>query len=734
MYQSKHTVVERITDTLEKNYMPYAMSVIVSRAIPEIDGFKPSHRKLLYTMYKMGLLGNQRTKSANVVGQTMKLNPHGDAAIYETMVRLTRGNASLLHPYVDSKGNFGKQYSRDMQYAASRYTEVKLDSLCQELFQSMDKGVVDFVPNYDGTLEEPQLLPCTFPSILVNANQGIAVGMASYICPFNLAEICDATVAYLENPQQSLQKVLLGPDFPGGGDWIVDDKEWNKIYETGKGSIRLRARYRVDAKQHIIEVYEIPYSTSVESILDALADLIKAGKIKEISDVRDETDLSGLKLTLELKRSADPDALMQRLFLLTPLESNVSCNFNLLIEGQPRVLGIPAILGEWLRFRRACLRRETQFDLDKKRAKQHLLRGLSSILLDIDRAIAIIRETETEAEVVPNLCTAFQLDAKQAEYIAEIKLRHLNREYLLKRTADLTRLQEEIQMLEDRLSHPEQIDALIVETLKRVRDEYGQPRRTRIIKGEKIQEICADDLIEDYNLKCFLTQHGYCKKIPLTSLRSAGELKLKEEDVILQEVECSNRSELLLFSNRSTVYKLFAHEVKDCKPSELGEFLPGVLGLDAGENIVWIQPAGDYTGSLLFIYANGKVSRVPLEAYQTKTRRKKLVGAYSDKSDLVGIFFLPSGEETRFFLCSSLNKALIFSSAQIPEKATRSNQGIQVMASKRNSTVVRCAPVEGLGLKKPEYYQTRSLPAIGYYLKDDAFEQTQLSLQDTTED
>lgn len=730
MHQTKHTVVERITETLEKNYMPYAMSVIVSRAIPEIDGFKPSHRKLLYTMFKMGLLHGGRTKSANVVGQTMKLNPHGDAAIYETLVRLTRGNASLLHPYIDSKGNFGKQYSRDMQYAASRYTEVKLDAICEELFRSIDKDVVEFGPNYDGTLQEPTLLPATYPSVLVNANQGIAVGMASNICPFNLREICEATIAYMEDPGRDLRDIVLGPDFPGGGELIVNEAEWEKIYETGRGSVKLRARYRVDKKQNVIEVYEIPYSTTVEAIIDNLADLVKGGKAKEISDVRDETDLNGLKLTIELKRSADPEALMQRLFLQTPLQSTFSCNFNLLIEGHPRVLGVKQIIGEWLSFRRGCVRRETAFDLGRKEERLHLLRGLEAILLDIDRAIRIIRETEKEEEVIPNLCAGFQIDVLQAEYVAEIKLRNLNREYLLKRTADREGLEKDIKKLKKGLEHQELLDQEIISSLRRVMEKFGQDRRTQLVEAHEVEELTREDLIEDYNLKLFLTREGYLKKLPLTSLRSAGELKTKEGDEIVQEAETTNRAELLIFTDRATVYKCFACELKDCRPSELGEYLPGVLEMEEGETPVFLQLAGEYQGSLLFAFENGKVARVPLEAYKTKTKRKKLIGAYSDKSPLVGMAYLAEGEERRFFLSSSIGKALVFDSSQLTLKTTRSTQGVQVMTSKRGSTVVRFLELEEAGLPDPDYYRTSRIPAIGFLLKKKETNTRQLGIED----
>ena len=726
MQKVKHTVVEKISDTLEKNYMPYAMSVIVSRAIPEIDGFKPSHRKLLYTMYKMGLLSGSRTKSANVVGQTMKLNPHGDAAIYETMVRLTRGNASLLHPYVDSKGNFGKQYSRDMQFAASRYTEVKLDKICTELFRAIDKDVVTFTPNYDATMQEPTLLPATFPSVLVNANQGIAVGMASNICPFNLREVCSATIAYIKNPDCVIEKYIKGPDFPGGGEFIVDREELAKVFDSGRGTLRLRARYRVDLKNRLIEIYEIPYSTTVEAVLDNLAELVKAGKAKEISDVRDETDLNGLKLTIELKRAAEPEALMNRLFKQTSLQANFACNFNVLIDGRPRVLGVKQLIGEWLNFRRTCVRRETAFDLQEKQAKLHLLEGLNTIMLDIDKAIRIIRETENETDVIPNLCRGFAIDAVQAEYIAEIKLRNLNREYLLKRTADRSELTEEIAQLQNRLASTSLLDVEIIRTLQQVAEKYGQDRRTVLIDAGEITEITGEDLIEDYRLKYFLTAHGYLKKLPLTSLRSAGELKIKDEDEIISEIEAGNRDEIMVFTDQANVYKISGHEIKDCKPSELGEYLPGLLDFAPEEKVIYLHVPGEYVGDFMFAFANGKVARVPVSAYKTKTKRRKLVAAYSDKSPLVGIEFAP--ENKSYVLISNLSKVLIFDSEQIPAKVTRNNQGVQVMSAKRNSVVNKFSTPEAAGIQDSPYYRTKNLPAIGYYLKEDMVKNRQMTI------
>ena len=677
-------------------------------------------------MYKMGLLSGSRTKSANVVGQTMKLNPHGDAAIYETMVRLTRGNASLLHPYVDSKGNFGKQYSRDMQFAASRYTEVKLDKICTELFRAIDKDVVTFTPNYDATMQEPTLLPATFPSVLVNANQGIAVGMASNICPFNLREVCSATIAYIKNPDCVIEKYIKGPDFPGGGEFIVDREELAKVFDSGRGTLRLRARYRVDLKNRLIEIYEIPYSTTVEAVLDNLAELVKAGKAKEISDVRDETDLNGLKLTIELKRAAEPEALMNRLFKQTSLQANFACNFNVLIDGRPRVLGVKQLIGEWLNFRRTCVRRETAFDLQEKQAKLHLLEGLNTIMLDIDKAIRIIRETENETDVIPNLCRGFAIDAVQAEYIAEIKLRNLNREYLLKRTADRSELTEEIAQLQNRLASTSLLDAEIIRTLQQVAEKYGQDRRTVLIDAGEITEITGEDLIEDYRLKYFLTAHGYLKKLPLTSLRSAGELKIKDEDEIISEIEAGNRDEIMVFTDQANVYKISGHEIKDCKPSELGEYLPGLLDFDPEEKVIYLHVPGEYVGDFMFAFANGKVARVPVSAYKTKTKRRKLVAAYSDKSPLVGIEFAP--ENKSYVLISNLSKVLIFDSEQIPAKVTRNNQGVQVMSAKRNSVVNKFSTPEAAGIQDSPYYRTKNLPAIGYYLKEDMVKNRQMTI------
>ena len=626
-----------ITETLEQNYMPYAMSVIVSRAIPEIDGFKPSHRKLLYTMYKMGLLGGNRTKSANVVGQTMKLNPHGDQAIYETMVRLTRGNGALLHPYVDSKGNFGRQYSRDMAYAASRYTEVRLDKLCDEIFRGLDKNSVDFMDNYDGTIQEPMLLPASFPSILVNSNQGIAVGMASNICSFNLNEVCQAAIAYIRDPGFRLIDILPAPDFSTGAEIIYNPHEMEQILQSGRGSIKLRGTYEVDRKNGFIEIKQIPYTTTVEAIIDDITELVKSGKIKEINDVRDETDLDGLKLTIDYKKSVDPDALMQKIFRYTSLQTTFPCNFNILVNGTPRVLGVKAILGEWLSWRRTCVRRETVFDLDKKLERLHLLHGLEKILLDIDKAVRIVRETEKEADVIPNLMSGFDIDAVQAEFVAEIRLRQLNRQYILQRTADIKTLVDDIADLQETLEKRERIDRLIIKQLETVAKKFGAPRLTRLVHQDDIEVLTDHQMIEDFRLRLFLTEHGYLKKLALTSLRSAGELKTKEDDQIVQELEGKNKSDLLLFSDRGNVYKIKCFELKDHKPSDLGEYTPNLLGLEEGERIVFIHLTEDYAGWMLYGFANGKLAKVPMAAYETKTNRKKLVNAYSVSSPLVAM-------------------------------------------------------------------------------------------------
>ena len=721
------TVVDQaITETLDANYMPYAMSVIVSRAIPEIDGFKPSHRKLLYTMYKMGLLTGGRTKSANIVGQTMRLNPHGDAAIYETMVRLATGNESLLHPFVDSKGNFGKVYSRDMAYAASRYTEAKLAPICAELFRDLACDAVDFVDNYDGTMKEPALLPTTFPNVLVSANQGIAVGMASQICGFNLAEVCDTTIAYLKNPDHDIASTLLAPDFPTGGQIICDEDELRRIYATGRGGLKVRARWRYDKKENVIEVYEIPYSTSIEVILDKVAELVKAGKVKEISDMRDETDLSGLKLAIDLKRGVDPEKLMQKLFKLTPLQDTASCNFNILIGGMPRVMGVGEILQEWTAWRTECVKRRVFYILSRKKEKLHLLLGLKRILLDIDKAIAIIRETEEEAEVIPNLMIGFGIDEKQAEYVAEIKLRNINKEYILKRVQETQSLADEIDDLEDTLAKPARVRRIIISELETVRKKYGQPRKTEILYGHEVEEYREEEQVEDYPVTLFLSREGYFKKITPQSLRMSGEQKYKEGDGPMQQIETTNAAELMFFTDRCQVYKTRVSEFADSKASLLGDYLPGKLGMDDGESVIYLLLPGDYSGQLLFFFENGKAARVELKAYATVSNRRRLTGAYSDKSPLVTI--LPLREDQELALLSSEPRALIFHTSQLAPKATRTTQGVAVMTLKPKYHLQRAVPVEQSGIVNLTRYRTRSIPAAGALVKPEDQGEEQLSL------
>lgn len=725
-----------ITDTLESNYMPYAMSVIVSRAIPEIDGFKPAHRKLLYTMYKMGLLRGNRTKSANVVGQTMKLNPHGDQTIYDTMVRLTRGNAALLHPYIDSKGNMGKQYSRDMQYAAPRYTEVRLDAFAGELFRGIDHDVVDFAPNYDGTMEEPTLLPASFPSVLVNANQGIAVGMASNICSFNLAEVCAATINYIRDAGTDVLRVMPAPDFPGGGSLIYNLEDMRKIYETGRGSFKLRARYRIDKKNNLIEIYEIPYSTTSEAIIDAIVDLVKSGKIKEINDVRDETDLQGLKITIDVKRNTDYDILMHRLYKMTPMESSFSCNFNVLINGTPRVLGVKPLIAEWLVFRRQTVRRDVLHELSEKEQRLHLLRGLEKILLDIDKAIRIIRKTEAEEEVVPNLCKGFGIDVLQAEYVAEIKLRHLNREYILKRTEDIEQLEEAIGRLKKILADPALLDQLIVDDLERVADKFGQERRTELIEDDEIEEISEKELIEDYNLKIFLTRDGYLKKLPLTSLRSAGELKTKENDRIISEVEGTNRSLLFVFTTAANCYRLPMHELEDNKPSDWGNYLPNVLELEDGEEVFFVMlhdgsESDKHSGEILIAFDSGRISRIALSEYETKTRRRKLVKAFCPKDKPIGGIYLPEdAEPVDLVLMNDQRQLLLFSSSLIERLNARSNIGQRVQKLKKGSHTELFMPAKDVRLEDPNYYAAKTLPQPGRYLREETLSGRQLGLEE----
>ena len=715
-----------ITETLDSNYMPYAMSVIVSRAIPEIDGFKPSHRKLLYTMYKMGLLTGSRTKSANIVGQTMRLNPHGDAAIYETMVRLARGNESLLHPFVDSKGNFGKVYSRDMAYAASRYTEAKLSPICAELFRDLDCDAVDFVDNYDSTMKEPSLLPTTFPNVLVSSNQGIAVGMASSICGFNLGEVCDTTIAYLKNPQHDLTTTLLGPDFPTGGQLVCDMDELRRIYTTGRGGVKVRSKWRYDKKENLIEVYEIPYSTSIEAILDKVAELVKAGKIKEINDMRDETDLSGLKLAIDLKRGVDPDKLMQKLFKLTPLQDTVSCNFNILIAGMPRVMGVGEILEEWTAWRTESVRRRVYYILNKKKEKLHLLLGLKRILLDIDKAIAIIRNTEEEAEVIPNLMIGFGIDQVQAEYVAEIKLRNINKEYILKRVAETESLQDEIADLEDTLRQSRRIRKIIIDELTAVRKKYAQPRKTEIIYDHEVEEYDEEEEVEESPVHIFLSKEGYFKKITPQSLRMSGEQKFKEGDSLRMTVETTTAAELMFFTDQCQVYKTKVSEFGDSKASLLGDYLPAKLGMDAGENVVAMVLPGDYSGHLLFFFENGKAARVELKAYATTSNRRKLTGAYSDKSPLVALRVLQGEEELALY--SSEPRALIFQTALLAPKATRSTQGVAVMTLKPKYHLERVAAVAETGIVNHARYRVRSVPAAGALLKAEDSDEKQLEL------
>ena len=720
-------VVEQpITRTLDENYMPYAMSVIVSRAIPEIDGFKPSHRKLLYTMYKMGLLTGSRTKSANIVGQTMRLNPHGDQAIYETMVRLAKGNESLLHPFVDSKGNFGKVYSRDMAYAASRYTEAKLAPICAELFRDLDCDAVDFVDNYDNTMKEPSLLPTTYPNVLVSANQGIAVGMASQICGFNLGEVCDTTIACLKNPDHDIASTLLAPDFPTGGQIICDSDELRSIYATGRGGLKVRARWRYDKKENVVEVYEIPYSTAIETILDKVAELVKAGKIKEIADMRDETDLSGLKLAIDLKRGVDPDKLMAKLFRLTPLQDTVSCNFNILIAGMPRVMGVGEILTEWTAWRTDCVKRRVYYILNKKREKLHLLQGLKRILLDIDKAIRIIRETEEEAEVIPNLMIGFGIDQVQAEYVAEIKLRNINKEYILKRVQETAALADEIDDLEDTLAKPGRIRRIIIDELTEVRKKYAVPRRTEIVYSHEIEEEPEEDAPEDYPVHLFLSREGYFKKITPQSLRMSGEQKYKEGDGPSQYFDATNNTELMFFTDKQQVYKTRASEFGETKASLLGDYLPGKLGMDAGENVIFLCLPGDYSGSLLFAFENGRVARVALSAYATTSNRRKLTGAYCDKFPLVQI--LPLTEDRELALLTNEPRALLVHTALLAPKTTRGTQGVQVMNIKPKYRLERLADVADTGITNQARYRTRTIPAAGALLRPEDSEEKQLEL------
>ena len=722
-------VVEQpITHTLETNYMPYAMSVIVSRAIPEIDGFKPSHRKLLYTMYKMGLLTGARTKSANIVGQTMRLNPHGDAAIYDTMVRLSRGYGALLTPFVDSKGNFGKCYSRDMSCAAPRYTEAKLTPICAELFRDIDSDTVDFVDNYDNTMKEPALLPTTFPNILVSANSGIAVGMASQFCGFNLKEVCDTAIAYLKNPACDLTETLLAPDFPTGGELICDPAVLREIYDTGRGSVRVRAKYRYLKAENLIEIYEIPYSTTVEAILDKVAELIKAGKVKEIADMRDETDLSGLKLAIDLKRGTDPDKLMAKLYKQTPLEDAFACNFNVLIAGMPKVLGVRQLLEEWTAWRTESVRRRVYFVLKKRQDKLHLLKGLKRILLDIDKAIKIIRETEEEAEVIPNLMIGFGIDQIQAEFVAEIKLRNINKEYILKRVNETDALRDEIEDLEDILRSPQRVKKIIVEELQQAAKKYGEPRRTSIVYGHEIEVFEDDDTPEEYPVNVFLSREGYFKKITPLSLRMSGEQKYKEGDGLRQSFETTSGAEIMFFTDKCQVYKTRLSEFDDTKASLLGDYLPAKLGMDSGETVVYAVLPGDYSGGLLFFFENGKAARVELAAYKTTSNRRKLTGAYSDKSPLAAILRIDEDRELAVY--STEPRCLIFHTALLSPKTTRSTQGVAVMNLKPKYRLDSVKLPEETSIANQSRYRVRALPAAGALLKQEDSEEQQLGLLD----
>ena len=716
-----------ITETLELNYMPYAMSVIVSRAIPEIDGFKPSHRKLLYTMYQMKLLNGQRTKSANIVGQTMKLNPHGDAAIYDTMVRLSKGYGALLHPLVDSKGNFGKVYSRDMAWAASRYTEARLDPICGELFRDIDQDTVDFVDNYDGSMKEPALLPTTFPNVLVSANQGIAVGMASNLCGFNLGEVCDATIAYMKDPNCDLMGILKAPDFPTGGELLYDGAEMAQIYATGRGSFKVRGRWRYDKSANLIEIYEIPYTTTSEAIIDKVAELIKAGKIKEISDMRDETDLSGLKLAIDLKRGTDPDKLMQKLFKSTPLQDSFGCNFNILIAGTPRVMGVGEILEEWVAWRMDGVRRRTYFVMKKKQEKLHLLKGLKKILLDIDKAIKIIRETEEEAEVIPNLMIGFGIDQIQAEYVADIRLRNINKEYILKRVEETSTLEDEIADLKDIIDRPSRIKKIISDELADVKKKYATPRRTEIIyEYQAAVEAEPEEDVPDYPVHLFLSKEGYLKKITPQSLRMAAEQKYKEGDGPSQYWDANNRDEIIVFTDQQQCYKARLSDFADTKASVLGDYLPTKLGFDEGESVVWACLPGDYSAHLLFFFENGKAARVELSGYQTQTRRRRLTGAYSDKSRLVTVLMLKEDHEVA--VTSTEGRCVVFHTASLNPKSTRATQGVNVMTLKPKYKVESARPLTETSIVNVSRYRARSLPIAGALLKEEDRGEEQMSL------
>ncbi len=725
----KAEVMEQpITETLEQNYMPYAMSVIISRAIPEIDGFKPSHRKLLYTMYKMGLLSGGRTKSANIVGQTMRLNPHGDAAIYETMVRLSKGYGALLTPFVDSKGNFGKVYSRDMSFAASRYTEAKLAPICGEIFRDIDRETVEFTDNYDGSMKEPRLLPTAFPNVLVSANTGIAVGMASQICGFNLEEVCRTEINYLSDPDCDLFETMPAPDFSTGAEIVYDRNAMDEIYRTGRGSFKMRSRWRYIQKENIIEIYEIPFTTTSEAIVDKVAELIKAGKIREINDMRDETDLSGLKLAVDLKRGTDPEKLMQKLFKLTPLMDSFSCNFNILVAGNPKVMGVREILGEWTAWRTECIKNRVYFEMCRKKEKLHLLQGLAKILLDIDKAIAIIRNTELESDVIPNLMMGFGIDKVQAEYVAEIKLRNINKEYILKRTSEIEELERDIAELEDTLKNRRKVKAIISSELKAIIKKYPSPRRTGIVYASEIEEEPEDDPAEDYPVNVFLSNEGYLKKITPQSLRMSGEQKYKDGDGPKLSFESTNRAELLVFTDRQQVYKTKLSDFADTKASALGTYLPSQLEMDDGERVFTVILPGDYKKDLLLFFENGKIARIPLSAYETKTNRKKLINAYSDKSPLAEV--LPISGECDVAAFSSDGRALVFNTSLLQVKASRSTQGVAGMSVKNKHKLVSAALLENTSVKNKSRYRVRSLPGAGALLKDEDRGETQMSLID----
>ncbi|MGN0462180.1 MAG: DNA gyrase subunit A [Ruminococcus sp.] len=719
-------IEQKIASTIEENYMPYAMSVIMSRAIPEIDGFKPSHRKLLYTMYKMGLLTGNRTKSANIVGATMKLNPHGDSAIYDTMVRLSRGYEALLHPYIDSKGNFGKFYSRDMAWAASRYTEAKLDPICNELFRDIDKDTVDFVDNYDNTMKEPSLLPASYPSVLVNANTGIAVGMASNICSFNLKEVCETTAALIRDKDHDIMSTMPAPDFIGGGQIVYDEEAIRKIYETGRGGVKVRAKYEYDKKNNCIDVFSIPPSTSCEVIIEKIIDLVKQGKVKEVSDIRDETGIDGLKITIDLKRGTDPEKLMLKLFKLTTLQDTFSCNFNILIAGVPKVMGVREILNEWIAFRIECIRRRTYFDLKKKQDKLHLLKGLKTILLDIDKAVKIVRETEEESEVVPNLMIGFGIDEIQAEYVAEIKLRHLNKEYILKRIEDIENLEKEIADLQAILDSKQRVKTIIVKELKNVADKYGKPRKSILLHNVAESEESFVEEVPDYPVNLFFSKEGYFKKITPQSLRMSGEQKLKEGDVMIQHFESTNSAELLFFTNQCQVYKAKASDFADTKASVLGEYIAAKLQMDENEVPVKMIVTKDYKGILVFGFENGKIAKVPLEAYYTKTNRKKLVNAYSDKSPLTDVIFIE--EDREVMLKSSGGRVLLVHTGAINLKTSKNTQGVAVMRMKKGQYLESMEIYPEDLFSKPTRYRTKTFPALGAFLTEEDSGNEQLTI------